>query len=281
MRIYNNKMYVADNIGFIYSINLESGNPIWIKNHGVPLKSKIKVLNGKIYLINQDNRLLCLSTKDGSLFWNIRSVKSFIKSQSFLSLALSRRDDLVSIDTSGNLMKVNSLNGTVSWTLNATGSMLAHSTDFFKSSDIVISDQNIYFSTESSIFSYSLNNGYLNWKKDISSASTPIVSGNNFFFVTENGYFVILDKITGELVSSNYILKILKKRKRNTQITGFIMGSGNIYAVTFNGYLISCSASSGLVLNFMKVGKPITSSPIINDGKLFIYTEGSRLFGFN
>ena len=59
------------------------------------------------------------------------------------------------------------------------------------------------------------------------------------------------------------------------------MGSGKMYSVTLNGYLIISSAITGKVENFKKIGNPITSSPIINNGKLFIYTESSKLLGFN
>ena len=47
-------------------------------------------------------------------------------------------------------------------------------------------------------------------------------------------------------------LKVLKKKNRETKITGFIMGSGKIYSVTSNGYLIVSSAISGKVENFKK-----------------------------
>jgi len=107
------------------------------------------------------------------------------------------------------------------------------------------------------------------------------VDGKNIFFVTKNGYFVIISLDTGEIISSTNILKILKKRNQSTEITGFIMGSGKIYSVTLNGYLIVSSPTSGKVENFKKIGSPITSSPIINNGKLFIYTEKSRILGFN
>ena len=86
---------------------------------------------------------------------------------------------------------------------------------------------------------------------------------------------------TGKIISSEYILKTLKLRKQNTKITGFIMGSGKIYSVTLNGYLIVSSASSGKIENFKKIAKSITSSPIINNGKLFVYTKKSKLLGFN
>ena len=279
--IYKKDIYVADNIGFIYAIALDSGKLVWIKNHGIPLKSKIKIFDNQIFLINQDNRLLSFSTKDGSMIWNIRSISSFIKSQNFLSLALTKQGDVIASNSSGELLKVNSVNGDVDWSLNTLGSMLAHATDFFKSSDIVIINENIIFSTQSSIFSYNLNNGYTNWEIDVSAISIPIIDGKNIFFVTENGYFVIINMDTGKIISSTNILKILKKKNQFTKITGFIMGSGKIYSVTLNGYLIVSSASSGKVENFKKIGSPITSTPIINNGKLFIYTENSRILGFD
>ena len=86
LAIYENNIYVADNIGFIYAIAFDTGKLIWIKNHGVPLKSKIKIFDNKIFLINQDNRLLSFNTKDGSIIWDVRSVSSFIKSQNLLYL---------------------------------------------------------------------------------------------------------------------------------------------------------------------------------------------------
>ena len=276
--IYKNIIYVSDNIGFIYAINLDNGKLLWIKNHGVPLKSKIKVQNDMIFLMNQDNRLLSFSIKDGSIIWDIRSISSFIKSQKFLSLAISKQDHLVAVNTAGELMNVNSKNGNIYWAQNTLGSLAS---DFFKSSDVVIDDGNIIFSTHSSFFSYNLNNGYVNWKKDVSSIGTPIIDGKNIFFVTENGYFVIINKDTGKIISSTNILKILKEKKRSTKITGFVMGSGKIYSVTLNGYLIVSSASSGKTEYSKKIGHRITSSPIINDGKLFIYTENSRIYGFN
>ena len=279
--IYKNNIYVADNIGFIYAIALDSGKLIWIKNHGVPFKSKIKIFDNKIFLMNQDNKLLSFSAKDGSVIWNFTSLSSFIKSQNFLSLALSKQGDVIAITSLGDLLKINSINGNIDWSLNTLGSMLPDVTDFFESSDIVIANENIIFSTQSSIFSYDLNNGYINWKNDVSSIGTPIVDGRNIFFVTENGYFVIINIDSGEIISSTNILKILKKKKKLTKITGFIMGSGKIYSVTLNGYLIVSSATSGKVENFKKIGNPITSAPIIKDGKLFIYTEDSRVFGFN
>jgi len=281
MSIFDNKIYVGDNVGFVYAIEVNTGNLVWVKNHGIPFKSKIKVFENKIFLTNQDNRLLCFNAVDGSIVWDLRSISSFIKTQNLLSLAISPNGDVISSFSSGDLVKINSKNGNVLWSLNALQSTLKHATDFFKSSEVVIRNNSIFFSTQSSIFSFNLDNGFINWEQNVSSISAPIINGENVFLVTENGYFVILDSSNGKIISSTNILNILKKKRRLTNITGFIMGSGKIYVVTSNGYLIICSAKSGKAESYKKVGNQIYSNPIISDGKLYIYTDNSKILGFN
>ena len=226
--IYKDKIYIADNIGFIYAINLESGKLIWIKNHGIPLKSKIKVFDNKIFIINQDNRLLCLDIEKGSKIWDVRSISSFINSQNFFSLAISKEGDLVTLNSSGDLLKIKTNNGQIYWSLNTIDPMFALDAGFFRSSEIVISENDIIFSVASSIFSFNLSNGFLNWKGDIGSKNTPIIDGNNIFLISDNGYFVNMDRNSGKIIWSTNILKILKKKKQKTEMTGIVMGSGKI-----------------------------------------------------
>ena len=279
--IYQNNLYVADNIGFVYSMNLENGKIAWIKNHSIPLKSHIKVYEKKIFLVNQDNRIICLSTKDGTKIWDVRTISSFIKLQNFLSSAISKEGDLLVINSAGDLLKLKASNGRMFWSFNTLESPMLHDADFFKSSNIVISDDNIILSVKSLIFSYDLNTGYNNWKQDVATIGTPIIDGSNIYIVTDNGFFVIIDKNNGKIISSKNILKILKKNKRDTSITGFIMGSGKVYSTTANGHMIVASAATGNVEFFKKIGDPLASSPIINDGKLYILSKNSRIYGFN
>ena len=278
--ISKNKLYVSDNIGFLYAINLNDGKIIWIKNFGIPIKSNLKILDNKIFFINQDNRIFCVDIETGSKIWDIRAISSFIKSQQNLALAISKNNDLVVLNSSGDLIKAKASSGRIYWSLNAIGT-LAHDTDFFKSSEIVINDNEIFFSDSSNFFSYDLSSGYLNWKINIGSKNTPIIDGNNIFSVTDNGYFVNLDRQSGKTIWSTNILKSLKERKQDTIITGFVLGSGKIYAVSLNGFLIVCSATSGKVDYIKKIGGTITASPIINDGSLYILTEKSKILGFN
>ena len=107
------------------------------------------------------------------------------------------------------------------------------------------------------------------------------IKGKKRFRCRKNNIiFINLHRETGEILWSTNILKVLKKKKRSTQISGYIIGSGKIYSTTLNGYLIVSSAVTGEVEYFKKISDEITSSPIISDGSMYILTEESRLLGF-
>ena len=153
---------------------------LWIKNHGIPLKSNIKVFSGKIFLVNQDNRILCLKTSDGSMLWNYRSVSSFIKSQHFLSTAITESNDLIVLNSAGELTKMKTDNGDIYWTLSTLGSLYAHDTDFFASSDIVINNNEPRYIIRSiKNFDDEFNN--LNKKIDIFIQSDNLVEYKDHF----------------------------------------------------------------------------------------------------
>jgi len=279
--IYQNHIYIADNIGFVYSVNLKDGNLLWIRNYETSVKSNIKVYDDKIFLINQDNKIFCLSTKDGSLIWNLLSISSFIKSQNLLSTAITPEGDLIAITSSADIYKIKSNTGDIIWSRNTADSLYVDASDFFVSSEIVINDDEVFFSAGSNIYSLDLNSGITNWKQEASSISAPIISGKNIFIVTENGYFIILKKNTGQIISSRNILKILKRKKQETKITNFIMGSGKVYSLTSNGFLIASSATTGKPDYFKKITGSNVSQVVISDGKLYILTDKSKILILN
>ena len=139
------------------------------------MQGELEIYENKIYLVNQDNKIICLSVEDGSKVWDYPSLSSFIKLQNLLSLAISDKGELVTLNSSGDLLKFKSSNGLLYWSFDATRSTYAHDSDFFKSSQIVLTDDSIIFFASTSLFSFNLFNGALNWKHNIYSQNVPII----------------------------------------------------------------------------------------------------------
>ena len=56
--LFENNLIVSDNLGYLYSINIETSEINWAKNYGIPFKSNIKIDNQNIIILNQDNKYL-------------------------------------------------------------------------------------------------------------------------------------------------------------------------------------------------------------------------------
>ena len=198
-----------------------------------------------------------------------------------MSLAITKEGDLFAITSSADVYKIKANTGDIIWSRNTADSLYADATDFFTSSEIVINDDKLVFSSGNNTFLLDADNGETLWKQETSSVSAPIISGKNIFMVTNNGYLVIIELKTGEIISSTNILKILKRKKQETIVSGFIMGSNKIYAITLNGFLISSSATSGKAESFKKIGGSNISPLAINNGKLYILTDKSKILVLN
>ena len=59
------------------------------------------------------------------------------------------------------------------------------------------------------------------------------------------------------------------------------MGSGKIYSITANGYLIVSSSSTGKYEFHIKVGESVSAPMIINNNELYLLTKSSKILGFN
>ena len=49
-------LYFADNLGFVYAINPDTGEIIWIENYKTEFNSSIKIKNNNIYVLRPRQR---------------------------------------------------------------------------------------------------------------------------------------------------------------------------------------------------------------------------------
>ena len=67
---------------------------------------------------------------------------------------------------------------------------------------------------------------------------------------------------------------------KKMQTTGLIMGSGNLYSTTNNGYIIVVSGRTGEIKKLFKISESFLTDLIISENKLFALTGSSKLLLF-
>ena len=274
---HNNKiLIIADNIAKLYAVDINTGELLWTNKNNAPFNSQVKVYKDKIYVIDFENTLRAYSINDGKEIWNRKTQNSLIRSQKKLSLIIL--DEKIYFNNSlGDISAIDINNGNLIWQT-PTQSSLTYDTGFFlKTSDIVADENVLFFSNnQNQFFSLDIQTGNLNWKQEINSSLRPIIINNFLFTVSLEGYLIIIEKNTGNIIRSNYLFNNFKiKNRTKIKPTGFIVGNENIYLSTSNGRILVVDINSGITKNVLKIDNKEISRPAIFNKNLYVITDNS------
>ena len=276
MANHENYLIVTDNLAKYYVMDIESGNLLWMKKNIAPFNSQIKVYKDNFFVTDFQNILRCYSIKDGEEVWSIKTDNSFIKSQKKLSLIIS--DEKVYFNNSiGDISAVDINRGKLVWQTPTQDSSIYESSFQLKTSDLVLANKSILFSNNiNEFYSLDVKTGTLIWQQKINSTVRPTVINNLVFTVTEEGFLVIIESETGNIIRITNVFDRIKEKKRsNIKPIGFVVGSKNIYLTTSNGRLIAIDISTGKPILMVKVDNKNISRPFILDKKLFIIKDNA------
>lgn len=269
-----NVLIVADNISKYYAIDIQSGDLLWSKTNSSPFNSQIKIYKDKLYVIDFENILYCYSIKDGNKIWSFKSENVFIKSPKKLSIAIS--ENIIYFNNSvGDINALNAINGKLIWQLPTQNNQIYEDSFLLKSSDLVATKKSIIFSNNRNQF-YSIDKktGILNWEQKINSSLNPIVVDELIFTVSLEGFLLIINRISGDIIRITDVFNIFKEKKRS-DITpiGFIVGNKKIYLTTNNGRLLIIDIKTGKTIRMVKIDGNQISKPIIENKKLHIIKD--------
>jgi len=275
---YNNFLIAADNLGKLYTLDINTGKILWIKENTSPFNSELKVLDNYIFVVDANNILNCFSLNDGNKIWDRNTEKPFINSSKKLSLVV-KDDNIVFSNSIGEITSVNINTGTLSWLRPTRNSFIFEEVMNLKTSDIILNENSIYFSNnKGDFYSIDASNGVINWKQNISSDIKPVILGNLIFVISLDGYLFLIEKNTGNILRVTNVMSQFKvNKKEKISPTGFILNSENIYVSTNKGILIITDIKTGQNKNFYKVNKEKISRAFINNQSMYLIQNDSIL----
>ena len=274
----NNKknLIVADNISKYYALDVETGEVLWSKNNTAPFNSQLKIYKDKFYVIDFENILRAYTINNGNEIWNIRTSNSLIRSKKKLSMVIID-DKIYFNNSSGEISSVDIESGELLWQI-PTQSNLTNDFGFFlKTSEIIADQETLFFSNnKNKFFSIDIQTGSLNWQQKINSSLRPTLIDNYIFTVSKEGYLVIIEKITGNIIRITDAFKNFKIKERNKiQPTGFIIGNDKIYLTTNHGRLLVLDVVTGKIISIIKIDNHKITRPAVLNKNLFIITDNS------
>ena len=209
-----------------------------------------------------------MSITDGSELWNFGTEKSFIKSQSKLSLVILG-NIVVFIDTFGDINALNINSGNLVWQSQTVNEDIFESAFLLKSSRLVYDEQTIYLSNnQNKFFAIDTRNGFIKWEQTINSYIEPTIIENFVLTVSEEGYFFVIDKKNGNILRSTNILN--NKKNKKIYPTGFIVAKNFAYVSLNNGKLLKVNIEDGKTREIYKIDSDKISRPYVIDKNMYI-----------
>jgi len=283
--INKNILYAADNLGYIYAINLDEKSIVWAKNYGISFRSNLKFTNNQIFLANQDNVIYSINSDTGDANWQFPTTLTFLKSDFKNNFALDLiSENLFFLNTSGELYSINFITQKINWVLNFKDSSQAGDTELFLSQPIVIKNNNIILTTEKAVLSYNTLTSVKNWDFSAEPIFKPIITLNHTFIVLKNYFLICLNNTSGEVVWSKNIFTNIedKKIKKNFEtIADFKIVNSEINIFSKNGHLLSFNPNNGILNYLSKISKNGISSKIFFlRNNMFFVDSSNKLLKF-
>ncbi len=223
-----------------------------------------------------ENQLRCFSLETGKLIWSVKTQQSLMRSQKKQSLILNNNKIFFS-NSIGDVTAVNISNGKILWQTPTQSNVSFGSTYFLKLSDIVSDEDSIFVSNNNTqFFSLDILSGAINWRQDLSSELRPAIIGDYLITISDNGLLVVMDKDSGQIIRINDLFKnIKKKRKKDYQPIGFLVGKFYIYVSTNNGRILVVNFREGKIEKTLKLDNNKLQRPIYFNKSLYIAKDNS------
>ncbi len=269
-------LFVADSIANYYVINKNTGKLKWKKKHSSSFNSQVKIFKNKALVIDMENQLRCFSLDTGELVWSTKTQKSLLRSQKKQSLIISN-DKVYFSNSIGDVTGVNIIDGKIIWQTPTQSNISFGNTYFLKLSDIISDNNSIFVSNNNNqFFSIDLLTGSINWKQDFSSELRPTIIGDYLVTISDDGLLIVMNKQTGQIIRINDLLKNVKKRrKKDYQPIGFLVGKFNIYLSTNNGRILVINFKEGKIEKMLKLDNNKLQRPVYFNKSLYIAKDNS------
>jgi len=281
--INNDTLYAADNLGYVYALDLNNNSILWAKNYGIPFRSNLKFINDQIILANQDNVIYSINAKTGEKNWQFSTSLTFLKSdfENNFSIHLIN-NTLIFLNTSGELYSIDISSQKINWVLNFKNPSLAGETELFLSYPVVIKNNNIIITTEKAILNYDIQTASRNWILPAAPIFKPIVTFDYTYVVLKDNLLICLDNESGSVVWSKSIFSNTMKEKAINKfdtVIDFKIVNGEINIYFSGGYLLSYNINDGNLIYLNRISKNGINSEIVflNENMLFIDRKNKLL----
>ncbi len=278
-------VYVTSGYNEVLALDPADGSIFWRAKVSAPSRAAPTIKNGRVFVTTLNNNVIALNAKDGKVIWEYEEIA---EATGLLGAASPAADDsmVIAALSSGDLIALRADTGAVIWEDNLsntlrfgrTGSGLSDIRAYPVITDNIV----IAISYGGKMVALDKETGRSLWRKDISGAETPWVSGNSVYVLNSDYQLLALNIKSGEILWVTDIPKYKNPNKKKNIVswTGPLMAGGRLLLAGSNGIIAEYAPATGQKITEWNAGGNIQLPPILANGALYILNEEARVSAY-
>ncbi len=280
---HNKKIYATTGFGNLFCLDMVTGEIIWNKEIGTPIRIAPTVNENKVFVQTIDNTLIAFDAIDGSELWKYKT--DFDSTTLVGGAAPAYNPDLdvlIAAFSNGELRAFKASTGTPLW-----GDMLIsrRRTDSMsnitaiKANPIIDGDKVFAAGNNSVLAAIDLRTGNRIWDREISVNNQPWIAGEFLFVLSSDFDLLAIEKNTGKIVWNTKIPAV-DEEKSGVFGLGPILAENRLIVATSNGYIFAVSPYTGKIINYVTTSDGIELSPVMAQGITIFTTRDADMLAY-
>jgi outer membrane protein assembly factor BamB len=269
------KIYVATGYGSVLALDAGSGQVVWTKRFAIPIREAPTAADGRVFVVNSESELYCLNANDGSQMWGQKGLPENAAVLTSASPAVS--GNLVFVPfPSGEITAIDIKSGQPKWTESLTKGAVNYAGTAIGEAARPVVDRDAVFamSRGGQLVATSREKGERIWTKDIAGTQMPWVAGDTIFVVDMSGKLIALARKDGKV-------RWVTPLPGDGHWSGPVLAGNRLWLASSNGQLFGVDAVSGTISTQMDLGTPVTITPVVAEGRLYVMTSEAKLIAMN
>ena len=267
------RIYVATGFGTVVALEAKTGRKLWEKNLGPPLRSAPTASAERVFAVNKEGQVYCLSGSDGTELWTFAGTGERASILTDTSPAVDK--DLVVVPyPTGDVVALRASSGQPAWqeslARSATGSSLGAMSDAGRP---VLYGGVMYVAGHGGrMIATSVKTGERIWSISVASIEQPWVAGDTVFVVDTAGQLAAVTRDDGRI-------RWASKLGPGTW-SGPVLAGGRLWLASSKGQLVGVDPASGRVASTDEIGNPVFIGPVVAGNRLYVLGDNARLYAF-
>ena len=234
--------------------------------------------------MTQDNQIFALDANDGTLDWQ-ESGSSAQAGVFGVAAPAAGQGTVIAGYSSGELAAYRYENGRVLWSdaLSRTSISTQVGTLADIDADPIILDGRVYALGQGGrMAAYELTTGQRIWELNLAGISTPAISGDWIFTLTDDARLLAIQRSSGKVRWLTQLQRFRDEEDKKGPIfwTGPVLAGNQLWIASSRGAVYRVSPAEGSASQFVDLGNPISLAPVVANGTLYILDDSGKISAY-